>query len=351
MTPVIQKLHILSKSSRFFTSAVLCALLATFLFSCAAEPVQDKNTAVAQQGFSQSFTQDSSTLKLRTSKKEISVAGQLELVLEAAVPENIEVEFPSYAASLGDFTLRDAIYAPPRMAGSGEKVQVIYHVTYLLEPYLSGTYTIPAMNVVLRDKLNTNNTTRVETEPVDVAVRSLLPHGADAAEIKDIKPPLSLPPDRLRQALYAGLGLFLAAMAIVIFFYLKKRSTTLKPEEVLLRPEEIALQELDKLLAEKLLEMGRIKLFHFRISNILRHYIENRFGVKAPERTTEEFLLELSLARSSEDTLLSSHKTLLADFLTQCDLVKFAKHKPTVSESEKTVEICREFIEKTKEND
>ena len=117
-----------------------------------------------------------------------------------------------------------------------------------------------------------------------------------------------------------------------------------------LRPEEIALQELERLLADDLLVRGEIHVFHLRISDILRRYIENRFGLKAPERTTEEFLTELSQARS-ENALLGRHKILLAGFLTQCDLVKFAKHEPTIAESEKTVVICRDFIEKTKEKE
>ena len=55
------------------------------------------------------------------------------------------------------------------------------------------------------------------------------------------------------------------------------------------------------------------------------------------------------MARSSENALLGGHKTLLADFLTQCDLVKFAKREPTITECKKTVVICREFVEKTKD--
>lgn len=121
------------------------------------------------------------------------------------------------------------------------------------------------------------------------------------------------------------------------------------PAEVQVRPEETALLALENLLAEDLLATGQIKLFHLRISDILRRYIENRFGLKAPDRTTEEFLTELSQSNSSGQTLLGIHKNLLKEFLTQCDLVKFAKHKPTVAESEKTVVICREFIEKTGE--
>jgi hypothetical protein len=100
-------------------------------------------------------------------------------------------------------------------------------------------------------------------------------------------------------------------------------------------------------LAENLLTKGEIKFFHLRISDILRRYIENRFGLKAPERTTEEFLVELSQSETTANVLLRSHKNLLTDFLTQCDLVKFAKHEPSITECEKTVFICQEFIEKT----
>jgi hypothetical protein len=114
-------------------------------------------------------------------------------------------------------------------------------------------------------------------------------------------------------------------------------------------PDEIAYQELDKLLADDLLTRGEVKLFHLRISDILRSYIENRFGLKAPERTTEEFLAELTQDLQMQKALLKDHKRLLGEFLNQCDLVKFAKHEPSIEESGKTVVICREFIEETKE--
>jgi len=50
-----------------------------------------------------------------------------------------------------------------------------------------------------------------------------------------------------------------------------------------------------------------------------------------------------------QQALLGDHKRLLGEFLNQCDLVKFAKHEPSIEESEKTVIICREFITETRE--
>jgi hypothetical protein len=61
--------------------------------------------------------------------------------------------------------------------------------------------------------------------------------------------------------------------------------------------------------------------FVTEVSEIARIYLEERFGLHAPERTTEEFLAELTTDR----TLQGRHKELLADFLTRCDLVKFAR--------------------------
>jgi hypothetical protein len=294
--------HQQGRGCRFFYAAmVLCILIASLQASCSLEP--EKETEVKNQGIIQNYVQDPFTLIQRTSKNEISIAEELEVILETAVPENTDVDFPSFSASLGDFTLKHTRILPPRMTGSGDSVRVVHQVTYLLEPYLSGTYTIPAMEITFRDRKNEAEVAKLVTVEIQVPVRSLLGPDPATVEIRDISPPLSLPPDRVQQFLVGGLVLLLAALAIIGFYYWKikagkKLSTAVQP-----RPEEIALQELDRLLAEDLLTRGEIKLFHLRISDILRHYMENRFGLKAPERTTEEFLLELSRAKSSANTL------------------------------------------------
>ena len=326
---------------------IVCISSTLVLLGCSPDSVPKAGTD--EQGFSQSYAQGQLTLDQRTDKKEITIAEQLKLVLEASAPENIDVEFPAYSASLGDFTLTDVKNHPARMTGTGDNVRVIHVATYLLEPYLPGTYSIPAMTVTYLDRNNAADSTQLTTEKIQVTVKSLLGQNGGSAEIKDIRGPLSLPENIALQILLIAILLLLILLGIAGFLYWRKISNKKKPLEVQLRPEEIALQELEQLLAEKLLARGEVKLFHLKISDILRHYIENRFGFKAPERTTEEFLTELSMARSQKNSLLGSHKTLLADFLIHCDLVKFAKHEPTIAESDKTVAICREFIEETKE--
>jgi hypothetical protein len=186
------------------------------------------------------------------------------------------------------------------------------------------------------------------TEEVQVIVTSFLPPNATDLQIKDIKPPVELPLDITRLLWLAGLLLLFIMLGVAGFLYWRKSQENKKILVLEISPDELAFQELDKLLAEDLLARGEVKLFHLRISDILRSYIENRFGLKAPERTTEEFLTELTLDLQMQKALLGDHKRLLGEFLNQCDLVKFAKHEPTIGESEKTVIICREFVETTR---
>ena len=57
-----------------------------------------------------------------------------------------------------------------------------------------------------------------------------------------------------------------------------------------------------------------------RFLSIIRRYLEDRFELRAPELTTEEFLTV-----AGTPVLLShEHQKLLRDFLRQADLVKFA---------------------------
>lgn len=79
------------------------------------------------------------------------------------------------------------------------------------------------------------------------------------------------------------------------------------------------------------------------VSDVLRGYVEDRFELRAPERTTEEFMEEL---RSSMK-LHAAHKSLLEDFLSRCDLVKFARFEPTISELQALLDSALRFIDET----
>jgi len=96
----------------------------------------------------------------------------------------------------------------------------------------------------------------------------------------------------------------------------------------------------------------------------LREYIEGRFGLRAPELTTEEFLIELVQKKPRRDPRIDhrppapgsaaagqsiprEHQQLLRDFLERADLVKFAKYTPGREEIEGSFEASKRFIEGT----
>ena len=66
--------------------------------------------------------------------------------------------------------------------------------------------------------------------------------------------------------------------------------------------------------------------------------------MRAPERTTEEFLIELQ----STDVLSTPDKENIGEFLKHCDLVKFAKYSPTTEQIQRTFDLVKDFIDKTK---
>lgn len=84
--------------------------------------------------------------------------------------------------------------------------------------------------------------------------------------------------------------------------------------------------------------------WYVELSSIVRRYLEDRYGVRAPELTTEEFLREAK--RTTELTEL--HRQLLSAFLASCDRVKFAGYRPGHSESSDVLGQARRFVEETR---
>ena len=158
--------------------------------------------------------------------------------------------------------------------------------------------------------------------------------------IHDIKPPLDLPSNPL----WIVLGILLLFLVVVVLFLFLKKRNKPKPQVVIQSPWEKALQALLVLEQSKFLSQSQFKEFYSDLSDIIRHYIEERFHYKAPEMTTEEFLLSLR----SSDQLNSKQQDILKDFLTSCDMVKFAKYVPAIDEARKSLQLARQLVEETK---
>ncbi len=89
-------------------------------------------------------------------------------------------------------------------------------------------------------------------------------------------------------------------------------------------PEEIAQAALALLLAENLPARGLVKEFYLRLTGIVRQYVEDTTGIRAPEQTTEEFLRDMR----SRAVFPPERSVRLAEFLEAADLVKYAGQQP-----------------------
>jgi hypothetical protein len=106
----------------------------------------------------------------------------------------------------------------------------------------------------------------------------------------------------------------------------------------------IAFRDLEKLKEEQLWQKGELKSYYTVLSEILRQYLENRFGISSLELTTIETLSALTRSGFKDDVSLRKLKTVL----TTSDLVKFAKYTPESSENDIHYENAWDFVSKTR---
>jgi len=282
------------------------------------------------------FTRGPVDLRVAVGRKEITIAEHVDLLVETKARDGYVAELPKFGDKLEQFGIVDYSLDPPRLEADGA---VVTRRVYELEPFLPGEYIIPPMTATFRQE-GDSVLHSLQSDTLKVAVLSILPADMAELELKDIAPPESLPAGRLWIYITAAALVAGAAAALLIMRARRRRETLARA----LPPHEIAFMRLEKLLAEGLIDQKRYAEFTERVSDILRHYIEDRFGLKAPERTTEEFIVEAGKGLPVDP----DRKGMLKDFLTHCDMVKFAAFEPGAEDVKKSFETCRDFVETTK---
>lgn len=172
---------------------------------------------------------------------------------------------------------------------------------------------------------------------------NLLTALANAQDIRDIKPPVDLPADYFFGLVVLGI-LLLGGMVFWVRFLILRSKQPRKGWVPAKFPWEIAVERLSALEAQNLPQNGQAKEYYSQLSDIIRRYMEDRFHIRAPEMTTQEFLWSLNDARA----LTELHKNLLKDFLNSCDMVKFAKYGPTLIEMDESFRFALKLVEETK---
>lgn len=173
----------------------------------------------------------------------------------------------------------------------------------------------------------------------------LLPSAySDTNELKDVKGPVGLP--ETPWLLIASVVLGAAVLALGVWYWLHKLALRTKKVKVK-TPWDAAYERLDELKRRDPFGQGKAQEHFIELSAIVRTYIEERFSIRAPEMTTEEFLDSVKNATNVEN----EHKEILQSFMRLCDMVKFAKYPPSVQEAVHSFELAKTFVDETKIND
>jgi hypothetical protein len=207
----------------------------------------------------------------------------------------------------------------------------------------SGYYAIPPFKFIING--DTGNPQL--TEAMMLTVNTV--HVDTTKAFKDIKAPIQVPFTWLELIPYVGYGL-LALLIIggIIYFVIRKlkkqKPVTVEQPKVFIPPHIKALEALEKLGMQKLWQEGKIKDYYTGITDILRIYLEERYGITALEMTTDEIMLALKRKDISE-----MMKQKLRDILVLSDLVKFAKENPLPNEHESCFNTSVDFVNETTE--
>lgn len=274
------------------------------------------------------------TLTLEIPKTTISVAEDIRVSLTVRAPEEYEITFPEFDAAFGDFRLEKTDTPGRTLTDTGVRSGRDWQAS----PYLPGGYLTPEITVTARRAAPDDSQPLIVTfPPLNITVTSFLGPDETDPRITDIYPPARPPSSRL--PLLAGIAVLLLLAGLGLFFFRRRKANNVGPPPV--PPHLAALAALDRL-QTGMTDAGPAR-FYSELSLILRRYIEDAHGLRAPEQTTQEFLE--SLGRTS--CFSGSQKDTLSRFLNRCDLIKFARLRPDRTEIMDTMALCRNFIEET----
>ncbi|MFH1038748.1 MAG: hypothetical protein V1789_08805 [PVC group bacterium] len=269
----------------------------------------------------------------------VTVGDPVRYTLRVTAPPGAEVSFPAYGdGMIGGFEIGET--GEGTAEEGGERV---WDKWFILQGFDIGKFPLPGASVTIR--FPGKGEEQLESSPLEITVKSVLESSPEEADIRGIKPPVGLPVS-YRWVLYLIGGiLLLAALVLLLIKKVFRRKPKAVPAPPPRPPHEVAYEQLRRIKEENLPGRGLIREYYTGVSDVVRRYLENRFGLRAPERTTEEFLHDMA----STDFLTVPQQDLVGAFLGECDMVKFARYGPTEKEIDGVYDAAIRLVDETKE--
>ncbi|MBU1636414.1 hypothetical protein KKC97_01975 [bacterium] len=213
----------------------------------------------------------------------------------------------------------------------------------------TGKYDSPELEFVLGQGADAET---LRTEVHQAEIRSTLADTISTIQANkgNWEPAFSLWDEVVEKARWVVPVLVLIGLAVGLWWWIKRRRAlkdgTYAEPEIILPAHEIAVTQLIALRDKKYPERGMLKEFFSEFSEIIRRYIENRYGFPALEMTTYE--LEYKFDAPDFPALLQQR---LLPALRESDLVKFAKYIPDPATCKQQLELGFEVVDATRERE
>ncbi|GEP92326.1 BatD family protein [Chitinophaga terrae (ex Kim and Jung 2007)] len=278
----------------------------------------------------------------QTDTNSIRIGEQIKLQLTATLTPaqisnaNFKVAFPVIPDSLDHFEVVNRSAIDTVQDGTRH----LLHQTYTLTSFDSGHWTFPPVRFEVVDASGTPDS--AFTQPIGIDVNTVAVDTTKA--FKPIKTVQSVPWNIWDYWIYLaiGAGLVLLIGGLIWFFRRKPKKAPVVNVPTI-SPYELAVHNLKALKEEKLWQQGDVKQYYTRLTDILRTYFENQFGIAALELTSEELLNNIKPI-----TKLNQQRDKLRSLLAIADLAKFAKLQPTPDEHEDCMKKAEEILEWTR---
>ena len=283
-----------------------------------------------------SFAQGISA-KAETDTTDYLVGDYINYTITVTHDKNIRVFDPSVRDSIKQLSILKSEPAAEQEV-NGKTVTVF---KYVLSGYDSAKVLIPPVPVHYKAQGDTALRT-VYTNPFNVTIHTL--QVDTKKDIKDVKKPITIPLDWKIILLWALIILIVLFILFYLYRRYKRKKAAFIPEKKIIKlpPEVTAVNALKILEEEKLWQKGMIKEYHSRITEIIRRYFEERFKLPAMEMTTSEAMEQLRTRKETE-----SIRDITYSFLSNADMVKFAKFTPMSSVNEEMMKQAYEIVRST----
>ncbi len=274
----------------------------------------------------------------RTDRTIAALDETIRFTLTASCPQHVQLRMPEIGVLIAGLRIVDFGETGPDLIDN----RLIFEKWFDLRADLSGAYIIPSMTVraVDHEEIREISTPQIF---IKVGGSGALSDNATMQDIIDIKDPV-VPPRNLKPfILGAFVVIVLIVFALFVWRYVRKRraavTATPKPAHVL------AYEQLDLLENKRLVEKGIVQEYYVRLSDIFRHYLQNRFAIFAVEQTTQELLRSIT----GMSDMSSAAKNQTQNFLLHADLVKFAKYLPEKHDMQHSQQQVRNIIDQTRQ--